>query len=68
MGFFGSGDKLTTSNDLRAGASDSAILAQGAAAVFNGGGGKPAAVTNLWSVVAVVALAAFVLWLVLGKK
>lgn len=74
MGFFGSGDKKTTSTDNRAGASDNAQQAIGGGRIFNnGGGGSPAAVQGKTTVsvaawIQVGIAAAALIWIVSTHK
>ncbi len=72
MGFFGSGDKKTTSTDNRAGASDNAQQAIGGGRIFNNGGGSAnanAQRSSNWAPWVQVGLAAAALiWIVARKE
>lgn len=72
MGFFGSGDKKTTSTDNRAGASDNAQQAIGGGRIFNNGGGSANApvqrTSNIAPWIQVGIAAAALIWLVANHK
>ena len=71
MGFFGSGDKKTTSTDNRAGASDNAQQAIGGGRIFNNGGGSansPAQRADWAPWIQVGIAAAALIWIVARKE